>query len=139
MFKVELMGYIGNDAVTRLLDGGNTVTEFSIAWNPNTKDKDAKPIWVRCNIWGDYGSKSAQHLTKGSAVIVYGTLQEPKTYTDKNGVVNIQTSVYVKEWLFTPSRKDSQPIASQMAETNRATNDAAGKYTTVHESDDLPF
>jgi single-strand DNA-binding protein len=139
MYKVQLMGYIGNDAVTRNLDGGNTVTEFSIAWNPNPKDKDLT-VWVKCQIWGEYGVKSEKHLTKGRSVLVNAHQVQPKIYTDKTGTQKIDLSVRVIDWLFTPSRKDSQPIASQMAETNRTTNDAqAGYKTNENDDDELPF
>jgi single-strand DNA-binding protein len=135
MFKTELMGFIGNDAVTRILNGGNTVTEFSLAWNPNPKDKEAKPIWVKCCLWGDRGSKVEQYLTKGSAVLVYGRLQAPTIYQDRQAVSQVNLAIDVSEWHFCPQSKERQPIAEQMAQTAKTTQ----SQLTNTIDDELPF
>ncbi|CAB4132157.1 Ssb Single-stranded DNA-binding protein [uncultured Caudovirales phage] len=112
---------LGKDAETRQA-GSSTVTSFSGANNIGHGDKK-QTLWIKCSVWGDRGSKSAQYLLKGGQVWVSGELStreyEGKTYFELN----------VSQFNFVGKKTDAQP--SQVDPQN---NQNAGDY-----NDDVPF
>lgn len=93
MNTITIIGNIGNDAETRFTQSGKAVTSFSIASNDGTKDKP-RTVWFRCALWGDYGQKLCEYLTKGTLVAVTGRIdQEPQTWTAKDGTARASLEV----------------------------------------------
>jgi len=83
MKSLTIAGGIGKDAVTRSTQDGDKVTGFSVGVSEGFGDKK-RTIWFDVSMWGNRGEKLAQHLTKGSRVVVTGDLStrehEGKTY-----------------------------------------------------------
>jgi single-strand DNA-binding protein len=95
MFKLDIAGVIGQDAVLRNVtsaNGGTAVANFSVAVKSRRKGQDGKPLtnWVECSMWGKRAEALAQYLQKGSLVAVTG---EPgvSSYEGQNGLVLKQT------------------------------------------------
>lgn len=126
----KAIGYIGNkDAFTKLLNGGSLVTEFSMCCNNGTKDKPNR-IWIKCQIWGEYGKNIAQYLTAKSQVLCEGDFDRIEVYTTQQGEQKSNLVMNVKDVrLF--SKKDQQP-ANQ-------TNTPQAAYNQPDDDDDLPF
>ncbi|TAE79417.1 MAG: single-stranded DNA-binding protein [Alphaproteobacteria bacterium] len=83
MKSLTIAGGIGKDAVTRNTQQGDKVTGFSVGVSEGFGDSK-RTIWFDVSMWGNRGEKLAQHLTKGSRVVVTGDLStrehEGKTY-----------------------------------------------------------
>jgi single-strand DNA-binding protein len=128
MIQLTLIGNIGNDAVTKQVNGKD-VTEFSFACKTGTKKED-KPTWVKCAIWGDRGKSAAQYLTKGTSLVVFGSLSKNEVYTNKQNETVATLNVMVDKFSFTGGK--SEPA-------NATSEPQAGYATTPASDDDLPF
>jgi single-strand DNA-binding protein len=83
--KVNLMGFLGNDAEVRNANNGSFTT-FSIATKSSYKDKKSNQFvshteWHHCVVFGRL-SEFAKTLTKGAHVQVEGELRS-RAYTRK--------------------------------------------------------
>lgn len=72
MISCTVSGHLGRDAELRSA-GGTQVLSFSIA-SSGFRNKEKVTDWVTCSMWGDRGAKIQQYLTKGTPVIVRGTM-----------------------------------------------------------------
>ena len=131
----KAIGYIGNkDAFTKLLNGGATVTEFSMCCNNGTKDKP-NSIWIKCQIWGEYGKKIAQYLTAKSHVLCEGEFDRIEIYTTQQGEQKSNLVMNVKDVrLF--SKQDQSSAKSDFFPAQTYT--PAAPYNQP-DTDDLPF
>lgn len=69
MAKISIIGNVGSDPQIKVLDGGNSVTTFSVAVSPR---KDAEPDWYRVSAWGKLGEVCSSYVTKGMRIYVDG-------------------------------------------------------------------
>lgn len=90
MIKLQLLGNLGADAVTRQF-GENKVINFSIAVNlysvnPETKKRQDKTMWVQCSYWrnANQSDEIAKYLLRSKKVYVEGT-PSIVNYLDRNG------------------------------------------------------
>ncbi|MGY8985855.1 MAG: single-stranded DNA-binding protein [Sphingomonadales bacterium] len=101
--KVILVGNLGKDPETRVMQDGKPVVNFSIATSENWKDKSSgerreKTEWHRVVIFNENIAKVAQnYLKKGSKVYVEGQLQTRK-WTDQAGVEKYSTEVVLQRF-----------------------------------------
>lgn len=100
MNKVIIMGNITNDPEVKAV-GETSVTEFGVAVNRRYKKNEE---WVEAveflNIkcWGSRGEAIANHLEKGSKVLLEG---EIRTDTwEKDGEKKYKTYILVNNWEF---------------------------------------
>lgn len=83
-FSTVIIGRVGRDA--ELKDAGShKVAKFSVAVSPS-KDKT---LWINVTSWDRRAEIDAQYVKKGMMVYVEGTLQEPRTYTTKDGETKV--------------------------------------------------
>lgn len=64
---------VGKDAVTRYTQGGKPVTGFSAAFDNGWGD-NKQTVWLDCSWWGERGTKVAEYITKGSQIVVEGSI-----------------------------------------------------------------
>lgn len=87
MLNLTAAGNVGNDAELRTV-GKDAVCSFSIAVNKKVGDVKST-TWVRCSLWGPYGERMAQYLTKGTFVVASGEMatreHDGKTYIEMRG------------------------------------------------------
>ena len=138
MYNITLTGFLAADAIK---PEQYDVVNFRVGsqfWN----GKENETIWTQCALWGNLGIKLHPYLLKGASVTVTGELTEHSLQLSQNGTQYISTKIKVASIVLHGSKGETNkatPVATQMAETNRSTNDAQAGYTTVHQSDDLPF
>ena len=95
---VQIIGTIGGEPELRFTQGGHAVCSFSVAWSPRRKNKttdqweDGDTTWFRCTAWRDLGENIAASITKGSRVVVTGSVTA-RDWEDKDG--NKRTSVEI--------------------------------------------
>lgn len=107
MNKVILAGNLGADAELKTFDNGNSVLNFRLATTEKWKDRDGnkkeKTNWHSCQLNGKRGESLAQYLTKGTKVIVTGSVQY-REY-EKEGVKRYATDIRVDDLEFTGGGK----------------------------------
>lgn len=72
MNSIVIAGNVGRDAETRRTGNGQTVTNFSVAVRRH--DKEEGPLWFDVAMWGEFGEKMQEYITKGKTVAVQGEL-----------------------------------------------------------------
>lgn len=85
MILVEIAGFLGADPEERFTSNGKRVVTLRIATRVRKGGQD-ETVWWRVSIWDDRFDKMIPHLKKGSAVIVWGEMSKPETYTSRDGV-----------------------------------------------------
>ena len=106
MEKMQIMGHIGKDAVTREVNGKKAVN-FNVAVNSSYKQTDGTKIektnWYNCTKWlsNSQSDGIVQYLTKGKFIVVEGKLNA-KMYKDKNNATQIDLGLIVSEIHLTP-------------------------------------
>lgn len=67
----QILGNLGADAELKEHDG-NQYLNFNVASNHYSRKDEV--TWIRCALWGSRAEKLEQYLTKGTRVLVVGTL-----------------------------------------------------------------
>jgi single-strand DNA-binding protein len=125
--RLVLVGRLGRDPEMRYTPQGTPVTSFPVATSRkyNTADGQLKEetVWFRISVWGKQGETVNQYLTKGSKVLVEGSLVPdenggPRTWTDKEGKVRASFEVRAQTVRFLDSKRDAPQNAGQPASTS---------------------
>lgn len=99
---ITVAGNITGDPELRFTASGGAVASFTVATNPRTFDrttnewKDGDPIFFRCSAWRQMAENVAESLTKGTRVIVTGTLKVSQ-YEGRDGVQRTSVDINVDE------------------------------------------
>lgn len=134
MNRVVLMGNLGADAELKVLGNGSAVSKFSLAttekWKDSEGNKQEKTSWHRCNLWGKRAQAVSQYLTKGTRVLVEGSI-EYGSY-EKDGVKHYTTDIKVLNLEFVGGGKNGNSNGNGGA---APAHDSGGDIG----DDDLPF
>jgi single-strand DNA-binding protein len=129
--KVILIGNLGKEPESKTLDGGNTVTNFSLATSESYKDKKGEKVdkteWHNIAVWGKLAEVAAKYLKKGSSVYVEGKIQT-RTWDDKDGNKRYSTDIIANNFTMLGGKSEGGSSTAQ-PETASAEGD----------SSDLPF
>lgn len=106
--KVILIGNLGADPESRVMQNGTPVTNISIAtsesWTDrNTNQKQEKTEWHRVVFYNRLAEVVAQYLRKGSKIYVEGKLRT-RRWQDNTGVERYMTEVIASEMQMLDSR-----------------------------------
>ena len=138
--QITLVGRLGNDPEMRYTPSGVAVTNFSLAvsrtWTSKDGQKQEKTLWFRVNVWDKMAETATQYLTKGRQVLVVGELEEPRTYTDRDGNTRVALDVRASTLKFLGSAADSGG-ASHAA--NHAAPSASAPAANEMHDEDIPF
>lgn len=101
--KLTLVGNLGRDPEMRYTPNGKPVTTLSVATNRKwTKDDGTtgeETTWFRVSAWGRMAEVCNEHLAKGAAVLVEGTLKPdpqtggPRIWTRQDGTAGASFEV----------------------------------------------
>jgi single-strand DNA-binding protein len=137
--RVILIGNLGRDPELRYTQGGQAVTNFSIATNEKWKDKDGNPQerteWHRINVWGKPAENCAQYLAKGRSVYIEGRLQT-REWEDKEGNKRQTTEIVAQTVQFLGGRGEGPPHPSGPLPTEAPGGSSSGASS---DGDDIPF
>lgn len=100
-------GRVGSDPEIRYLDGGSSVAEFSLAvdrYGKKGSDKPA-PIWLRVTVWGRRAQIIADHVKKGSSLIVQGEFGVDEW--EKDGRKNTKLTLNCSQFTFLDSGRSA--------------------------------
>lgn len=135
--KVILLGHLGKDPESKVLESGRRVTTFSLATTERAyKTASGTEIperteWHNVVAWNAAAEIAANYLKKGSKVYIEGKLKN-RSYTDNTGAKRYVTEVFVDQLELIDSRKPADPAttSAQMPESNNSNS---------QNDDDLPF
>lgn len=124
--SITIMGNVGRDPETKQIgQKGTTCTSFSVAVS---EKRDAPPTWFRCQAFGKVAEIIAQHVHKGSQVLVSGKI-ECRKY-QKDGQEKESWDVTVDRFAFAGSKPDgeSAPRDTGGARQNRTGGGQQGGF-----------
>lgn len=137
MNKVTLIGRLGKDPETKTLDGGNSVTSFSLATTEKYKNKAGEyqdaTEWHNVTMWGKTGENFAKYHNKGDMACVSGKITTRSW--EKDGVKKYTTEIVGREWEFVGGGKSESNGAA--AHTGPAVSDVPNGQPA--DDSDLPF
>ena len=89
--SITLIGNLTADPELRFTPSGQAVANFTVASTARFFDKqtsewqDGDTTFVRCSVWRDMAENVAESLTKGTRVVVTGTLKVRQYETREGG------------------------------------------------------
>ena len=114
---ITLVGNLGRDPELRYTPAGQPVTDLSVAtkevWKDQAGEKKDRTTWWKVSVWGKQAENCNQFLTKGSRVLVEGTMRgdesgNPRTYQKKDGTTGSSYEITAKEVRFLSAKGVSE-------------------------------
>ena len=142
--RLVLVGRLGRDPEMRYTPQGTPVTSFSVATSRKYSTADGQQkeetAWFRVQVWGKQGETVNQYLTKGSKVLVEGSLVPdenggPKIWTGQDGKPRASFEVRAQTVRFLDSKREAAPGA---ATTNASAPSEIGADEPTG-GEELPF
>ena len=100
--RVQLIGNLGMDPEVKQLDGGKTISKFSIATSDSYKNAAGELVtdtqWHNLVAWGKTAELTEKLLKKGAHVAIDGKLTN-RNYQDKDGINRYFCEVIVNEFI----------------------------------------
>lgn len=125
---ITLIGNLGSDVEMRYTPSGVPVATFSLAvnktWTQDGERKD-KTTWFRVTTWRKTAEIVNEHLKKGRRVLVVGELEDPRTWTDRDG-----------------NQRASLEVTAQTVKFLSSSGDGGEKSSldvTVEDAESIPF
>ena len=104
---INIAGNLGADPEVRFTPSGKKVTTLRVATRTRKGGND-DTIWWRVTIWGDQFDKLVSYLKKGSAVVVFGEVQKPEIFNDREGKPQIAMEITAALIQFSPFGKSER-------------------------------
>lgn len=136
---IHIAGHLGADPETRFTQSGKKVTTLRVATNSRKGGQDVT-IWWRVTIWDEQFKNIMPYLKKGSAVMVFGEVQKPEIFTDREGKPQISLDLTAIQIQFSPFGKPggANPQAGQSQEA-KASAPAGASYGNSQENGSNPY
>jgi len=146
MNQTFIAGHLGSDPEVRFTSSGQKVTTLRVG----ARARKDETIWWRVTVWGEQFDKMITYFKKGSSILVFGELNKPEIFTDKEGKPQVSMNITATNLLFSPFGKSdggshSSPQHAALpsnAESVYATAEASsgqGKADLPFSDDDMPF
>jgi single-strand DNA-binding protein len=144
--KAMIIGNLGRDPEMRYTQGGQAVTQFTVAVNRNYKDASGEwkeeTEWFRVVAWGPLAERTAENLRKGRKVYVEGRLQT-RNWEGQDGQKHYTTELIandVKPLDARPREDGSEPAGVSPARSSApAGQGGGGDDFGSSDLDELPF
>ena len=82
----QITGNLGRDPELKYFIDGKMVANFTIAVRqPRRQGQEQAARWVKVAVWGKSAEYVGNYVKKGDKVFLYGRVEEPELYTDRNG------------------------------------------------------
>ncbi|HAJ38777.1 MAG TPA: single-stranded DNA-binding protein [Chloroflexi bacterium] len=135
--QITLIGNLGRDPEMRYTPTGVAVTSFTLAvnrrWTGQDGQQQDKTTWFRVTAWRKLAETASQYLTKGSKVLVIGTVEEPQAYIDREGQPRASLEVTAQDIRFLSTRGEG------MESHSGHTGAAAAEGGPAMSDEDIPF
>ena len=136
--SVIIWGRLGRDPEVRSTSGGKQVATLAVAMDSG--GKNPKTTWVNVKAWDRLAEFAAQYLSKGSAVLVRGRLDEER-WEDKEGNKRSMLTVVADQLDFGAPKSDSAQRETKADRVLQPSPHGMEPTQTLSSSgdDDLPF
>lgn len=112
MNNATIAGHLGADPEVRFTSSGQKVTTLRVAARARRSGKD-ETIWWKVTVWGEQFDKMIPYFKKGSPIIVFGELNKPEIFTNREGQPQVSMSMTAVNLQFSPfGRPDSNQASS---------------------------
>lgn len=135
MNYLTIAGHLGSDAEVRFTSNGKKVTTLRLATNVRKANLD-ETIWWRVTIWGEQYDKMVPYMKKGTPLVVFGEMQKPEIFTDRDGKPQISMNITASHVQFSPFGKpDRQGGTEGQAQHHEAlqTSASTGQPQAYHQ------
>ena len=143
MIKLQVIGNLGKDCVTNLVNGKNVIN-FNVAHTEKFRDAQGnqkeKTVWVDCAYWTDR-TAIAPYLKKGTQVYAEG-IPDLRTYQKSDGTQGVSLTLRVLSVQLLGSRNTNDGAGSGYENQGQASASMSGIPSPGEVSapvDDLPF
>lgn len=149
--KVILVGNLGKDPETRVLESGAKLARFPIATTESFKDRNTgerrdKTEWHNIVVWRGLADIAEQYLKKGDQVFIEGKIQT-RSYEDKEGITKYATDILGLNMTMLGSPRgggssDSAPTESAQSGGQPGSSPSSGAAEEQQDQEgmnDLPF
>ena len=123
MANIELTGNLGSDAELTFTPNGKAKLEFSVGDTPrrlnqqtNQWEDAGETTWWRVTEWEAKAEFWAEHLRKGTKVLILGTAAV-RTYEKKDGTKGFSAEVKPKTIALIPKQGQSAPAQQPAAQS----------------------
>lgn len=147
MNQAIIAGHLGADPEVRFTSSGQKVTTLRIAARCRRGAKE-ETIWWKVTIWGEQFDKMMPYLKKGSPLIVFGELNKPEIFTDREGRPQVSMSLTASNLMFSPfgrpdhqSSEEGHSPSQEMAHVGggKPREMGQGKEEKSFSDDEIPF
>ncbi len=143
--KVILIGNLGRDPETRYSQGGNPVTNFSVATSDSWRDKQSgeqreRTEWHNVVCFSRLAEIAGEYLRKGSKVYIEGSLRTSNW--EKDGQKHYRTEIMARELQMLDSRGGGEggpPAGFESSAPPTSQPQNAPTLTDDDFDDDIPF
>ncbi len=139
--QITLIGNLGRDPEMRYTPSGTPVTSFNVAvnrsWTGQDGQRQDKTTWFRVSAWQRLAETCNQFLTKGQRVLVVGEVEEPSTWTDREGNTRASLEVRARNVQFLSTRAEREGLGAGQGESWGGGASAEGQEPGSE--DDIPF
>ncbi len=101
MNHATIAGHLGADPEVRFTSSGQKVTTLRVAARARRSGKD-ETIWWKVTVWGEQFDKMIPYFKKGSSIIVFGELNKPEIFTNREGQPQVSMSMTAMNLQFSP-------------------------------------
>ncbi|MCY4092527.1 MAG: single-stranded DNA-binding protein, partial [Caldilineaceae bacterium] len=137
---------LGRDPEMRYTPGGTPVTNFSVAtsrsWTGQDGQRQDRTVWFRVAAWERLAETCNQYLTKGQRVLVVGEMEEPTTWTDREGNTRASLEVRARTVRFLNTRAEGEALAAASGQSGGQSGgwgSGGGAGQDPGGEDDIPF
>ncbi|MCZ6712083.1 MAG: single-stranded DNA-binding protein [Gammaproteobacteria bacterium] len=121
--KVILIGNLGRDPETRYSQGGNAVTNFSVATTENWRDRQSgeqqeRTEWHNIVCFARLAEIAGEYLRKGSKVYIEGSLRTSSW--EQDGQKKYRTEVMARDLQMLDSRGGGAPSGFESASESQS-------------------
>ena len=137
--RVILVGNLVADPELKTTPNGTSVTRFRIAVNRRFTRTGEQPQtdFFEIVAWRQSAEFVSRFFTKGSSILVSGTLQN-RNWTDNNNVKHYSTEIVADEVTFAGRKGEGQPMSANNIPTYGAPM-ADSSFEDLSADDELPF
>ncbi len=149
--KVILIGNLGRDPETRYSQGGNAVTNFSVATTENWRDRQSgeqqeRTEWHNVVCFARLAEIAGEYLRKGSKVYIEGSLRTSSW--EQDGQKRYRTEIMARDLQMLDSRGGGAPTGFESgggsgaysgADSDQRGNNAPTLSDDDNFDDDIPF
>lgn len=152
--EVILFGSVGSDPEVKQLEGGRTLTKFSLATNRSFKDKKTgekrtDTMWHNIEAWGPMAETMGKWIKKGQALYIRGEIRYGKY--EKDGITRYTTNIMANDFTMIGGKPEGKSNGAESAPAEDSVRDyktssasaepavASVTGASIMDDEDLPF